>query len=551
MNSLSNARVLWAFLTIAATAWGLVSPLGAASPGNTVVVVYNSDLPASQTLANYYALRREVPTNQIIGLSLPTAESIEREAFNTRLRAPLLAALRTNNLITFPATPEGTPLPRATQASIRYLVLCYGVPTRILKDPALKEEGAAQMREQLQRNEASVDSELACLPLGSHPLTGPLANPVYATTNNVQMHPTNGILMVARLDGPSEQIAGSLIDKAMYAETNGLWGRAYFDARGLTDANYKVGDDWIKSAAATARATGWETVLDEAPETFPAALPMPQIGLYAGWYDGAVSGPFTRPPVEFLPGAIAYHLHSFSAQTLRSTNANWVGPLLAAGATATMGCVDEPYLTGTPDLGVFMSRLTRGFSFGEAAYAAQGSLSWQIIVVGDPLYTPYSRRPDVLHADLLQRNSRLIAWSHLRVVNLNLVAGASPAEAMQYLIDTPETRQSAVLTQKIADLQLVEKKALAAMDMYQVARKRNPSHQQRIFLLYAEVRLAAYNGRTRRAYDVYMEFLKDIPEYPDKLRIYQAILPLAEELKETEMVERARREIKASEPVSR
>jgi len=48
-----------------------------------------------------------------------------------------------------------------------------------------------------------------------------------------------------------------------------------------------------------------------------------------GWYDSGVTGPFYRASVEFLPGAFAYHLHSFSAANLRSASENWVGPLLA------------------------------------------------------------------------------------------------------------------------------------------------------------------------------------------------------------------------------
>ena len=47
---------------------------------------------------------------------------------------------------------------------------------------------------------------------------------------------------------------------------------------------------------------------------------MSQIAIYCGWYDENVSGPFTLPKVEFMPGAFAYHLHSFSAATLRSAN---------------------------------------------------------------------------------------------------------------------------------------------------------------------------------------------------------------------------------------
>ncbi len=53
---------------------------------------------------------------------------------------------------------------------------------------------------------------------------------------------------------------------------------------------------------------------------------MSHIAIYAGWYDGDVSGPFAAPKVEFMPGAFAYHLHSFSADTLRSTTQQLVRP---------------------------------------------------------------------------------------------------------------------------------------------------------------------------------------------------------------------------------
>ena len=59
------------------------------------------------------------------------------------------------------AAAEGAVL----ESKIRYAVLCYGVPLRILKDPTIKEEVEEQLRPELRRNEAAVDSELACLPL--------------------------------------------------------------------------------------------------------------------------------------------------------------------------------------------------------------------------------------------------------------------------------------------------------------------------------------------------------------------------------------------------
>ena len=49
----------------------------------------------------------------------------------------------------------------------------------------------------------------------------------------MDIKPENGVMMVARLDGPSPEIAMRLVDQAMEAEREGLWGRAYFDSRGF------------------------------------------------------------------------------------------------------------------------------------------------------------------------------------------------------------------------------------------------------------------------------------------------------------------------------
>jgi len=74
--------------------------------------------------------------------------------------------------------------------------------------------------------------------------------------------------MVTRLDGPSAEIARGLVDKAIEAETDGLWGRAYFDLRGVTDPGYKPGDDWIRAASEICQRLGFETVVDEKPRHF-------------------------------------------------------------------------------------------------------------------------------------------------------------------------------------------------------------------------------------------------------------------------------------------
>ena len=361
-------------------------------------------------------------------------------------------------------------------------MLCYGVPLRIAHDPNFKEEGLDKLRPEMRRDEAAVDSELTLLPLIEEklPLAGPLRNAVYTTTNAAMLHPTNGVLLVTRLDGPTPAIARGLVDKALQAEADGLWGRAYFDLRNITEPGYKMGDDWIRGAADICRRMGFETVVDENPATFPAGFPMSQIAIYIGWYDGNVSGPFLQPTVEFMPGAFAYHLHSYSAATLRSASQNWAGPLLAKGATITMGCVAEPFLSGTPEVAVFTARLIfNGFTFGEAACASQPVLSWQTTVVGDPLYRPFGKDPDKLHQELHARGSKLIEWSWLRLANLNLAIGKPMAEVVALLEQIETTKHSAVLTEKLADLYAAQGKPSSAVQTYALALGLDPSPQQR------------------------------------------------------------------------
>ena len=402
------------------------------------------------------------------------------------------------------------------------------------------------VRPELRRDEAAVDSELALLPMIEErlPLAGPLPSGVYTTTNTAMLHPTNGVLLVTRLDGPTPGIARGLVDKALEAEADGLWGRAYFDLRNTTEPGYKMGDDWIRGAAAICRRLGFETVVDEESRTFPAGFPMSQIAVYVGWYDGNISGPFTQPTVEFMPGAFAYHIHSYSAATLRSTTQNWAGPLLAKGATITMGCVTEPYLAGTPDPGVFTARLVfHRFTFGEAAYAAQPVLSWQTTVVGDPLYRPFGKDPEQLHQELGARGSKLIAWSWLRLANLNLAIGKPPADVVTLLEQVAGAKPSAVLSEKLGDLYAAQGKPSSAVHAYAQALGLDPSPQQRVRLLLtlAEKQLAL--DRPREAYEDYQRLLREFPNYPDKLALYRKLLPLAQKLDQKADAEKYEAEI--------
>lgn len=549
MVSVLGGIVFWATL-----------PLRAANPGDEVVVVYNTRVPESKAIAEYYSLKRQVPTNQIFGFDLPTGEDMTRGEFQSSLQWPLAKAIKVNKLWHFETkvTPATNNEPAKViwiidQSKIRYAALCYGVPVRISPDPTYHEEGEEKLRPEMRRNEAAVDSELALLPLINEkvPLNGPVRNSFYGTTNEAFLHPTYGILLVTRLDGPTAEIARGLVDKALQGETDGLWGRTYFDLRNTTDPTYKMGDDWIRNASEISRHLGFETIVDENPGTFPASFPMSQIAIYIGWYDANVSGPFTRPTVEFMPGAFAYHLHSFSAHPFRSTTQAWVGPLLAKGATITLGCVDEPYLSGTPDMTIFTARLVyNGLSFGEAAYACQSTLSWQTTAVGDPLYRPFGKNPEVLKDELLHRNSKLLDWYYLRLLDANLAAGKPIAEGVTVLEQFDNTKTSAVLTEKLGDLYAAQGKPSSAAHAYEEALKLDPTPQQRVRLLLALGEKLSSLDQTADAYAAYQKLLQETPDYPDKSAIYKCLVPLAQKLDKKDEADTYQAALNAGRPAS-
>ena len=511
--------------------------------GDEVVLVYNSRLPESKAVAEHYAAARQVPASQIFGMALTTDEVMTRQEFTDLLQKPLADKLTATKLWTFgnmtfpPATNGGPPQVehRVIKTKIRYAILCYGVPLKIAPTAAAEETSNALTRKEFNHNEAAVDSELTWLPLIKMkvPLTGPLPNRFYAVTNQALMNPTNGILLVSRLDGPTADIALRLVDKALAAERDGLWGRAYFDARGLSkaDTNYHLGDEWILGGAELCRQLGFEVETDTNAATLPASFPMSHIAIYAGWYDGHASGPFAQPQVEFMPGAFAYHLHSFSADTVRSTDRYWCGPLLAKGATCTMGCVYEPYLQFTPNIAFFLQALGNGFTFGEAAWASQIALSWQNTVIGDPLYQPFLKKslPE-LHAQLTRTKNPLIEWSFDRLICLDLARGMREPQLAQFLQTIPETQRSAVLTEKLGLLYAALGKPGSAISAWQSALKLHPTPQQRIRLRLTLADKFLSQQRDSEALEDYHALLAEKPDYPGKDSIAAKIKSLEEKL---------------------
>ncbi|HYG23304.1 MAG TPA: TIGR03790 family protein [Verrucomicrobiae bacterium] len=526
---------------LAAAAIGLAAFASAAeNPGDQVIVVYNTQVPESKEVAEHYAKARKVPASQVFGFSLTTENDISRNEYRDKLEKPLakkIADLKLwrirSEIIRGNSNEASRVIWKPSESKINYAVLCYGVPFRIKPEEGLKEKHTLSVQAELRRNEAAVDSELSLLPVleSRIGLTGPLPNPLYGATNEARFAATNGLLMVTRLDGPTAEIAKGLVDKALQAEANGLWGRAYIDIRNISDSNYAVGDAWMRGAAEICRHTGFETIVESNSWAFPATFPMSQIAFYAGWYNNDVSGPFTRENVEFMPGAFAYHLHSYSAANIRSTTRHWVGPLLAKGATVSMGSVTEPYLGGTPDIAVFAGRfLFHGFNFAQSAYASQTMLSWMTTVVGDPLYRPMAHPPQKLHEELAASKSKWLEWSFLRLVNLNLARNQPLPQMMYFLEQVPLTKESPVLTEKLADMYSVGGKPSSAAEMWDRALKLNPSPEQRLRIRLALADKLTELERFQDAVDALSPIREENRDYPGMIDVYRKLAQLANRL---------------------
>lgn len=370
----------------------LVSHGRAEEPENLVarvVILANASSPESLTLARYYANKRGIPEANIVALPMSQAETIGWREFIDTVYQPLQDELLRRGWIAGVASTLRDDLGRKRHAiaghRISYLVTCRGVPLRVAHDSSLYAEVKPFTRVAAFRtNAGAVDAELALIARSGYPINAYIPNPLFENERPTVID-LNRVVKVSRLDGPGLEVAEALVDHALEAEKYGLIGRAYVDIGGP----HAEGDRWLETVVKELAGIDFETSVDRERATLPADARFDAPALYFGWYAGQVTGPFTRPDFRFPPGAIALHIHSFSAETLTTTDTHWCGPLIARGVTATFGNVYEPYLTFTHHPDLLLRALIRGETLGDASFYALRGLSWEQVVIGDPLYRPF------------------------------------------------------------------------------------------------------------------------------------------------------------------
>jgi uncharacterized protein (TIGR03790 family) len=428
-----------------------------------VVILANSRQPDSVKLAGFYAEKRAIPRANIIALPLPETESITWREFVDQIYRPLQKELVHRGWIEGTASTLGDRIGRGryvlTGHHISYLVVCRGVPLKINNDSRLLDEatGLKVGRERF-KDEAAVDSELSLLAQSGYEITGTIPNPFYAQ-ETVSALDAGTVVKVSRLDGPTLEDAQQLVTSALEAERTGLLGRGYIDLQGP----HPDGDAWLQATLRQLEEMGFDGEVENTKSTFDSAARFDAPVFYFGWYANDLNGPFAIDGFKFPPGAIAMHIHSYSARTLRSDVKGWTGPLIARGVTATVGNAFEPYLQllHRPDL--LLHALGQGKNFGDAAYYALPVLSWQSFAIGDPLYRPFKVSLEQQERRLDQLPVALAPYVLTRRANLLLRQGKT-AEAWTLLRTALRDRPNLVLALACAKLALASKAVPAAVE---------------------------------------------------------------------------------------
>ena len=336
-----------------------------------ILLVVNTNSSVSVAIGEYYVTRRHIPTKNVCRISAPLEEEIRRSDYDIKIAGPISACLRERGLV----------------ESVLCIVTTLGVPLRIYGTNGMGGD------------RASVDSELTAL-YGDlktgrpHQLSGPLPNPFYGHRDKSFSHPEFPMYLVTRLAAYDLDGVKAMIDRSLVAKNQGKF------VIDLSDNNDAQGNDWLRNAAILLPKN--RVVFDDT--TLSLSGEKDVIG-YASW--GSNDGNRDRRFLKFqwLPGAIATQYVSSDGRTFVrppdkwKSRPQWDDPrdmfagsaqglsadYILEGATGASGHVYEPYLTFTPRPDLLLPAYYQGRTLAESYYLSMPALSWQNIVIGDPL----------------------------------------------------------------------------------------------------------------------------------------------------------------------
>ncbi|WP_235506224.1 TIGR03790 family protein [Desulfatitalea tepidiphila] len=380
------------------------------------MVICNARSNESLRLAAYYMEKRAIPASNLLKVKIQEDETCSREGYEAHILRPARAHIETlsrKRAIKCLLTMYGLPLkiegPAPTDDEARQLEQLSETKKELEKRLSLAGEANGAVAEEIERElrdidarlkasgadskRAALDSELALVMVEDYPLAGWVANPLFAGfAGREGLVDWLQVKQVARLDGSSPEVVQRMIDDSLAAEKSGLKGMAYFDARWAFDSKkgegaYGLYDKSIHRAAMRVRESGRLGVVIDSEERLFQKNECPETALYCGWYS---LGRYV-PAFKWQKGSVGFHIASAECATLKRPGSQvWCKRMLEEGAAATIGPVWEPYLQAFPLPEIFFGMLVSGrWSLVECYFASLPYLSWQMVLVGDPLYRPF------------------------------------------------------------------------------------------------------------------------------------------------------------------
>ncbi|NWH06073.1 TIGR03790 family protein [Desulfobacter latus] len=380
-------------------------PALALSP-DEVLVIANRNAARSPGLAAWYMAKRQIPKKNLLLVFITDKETCSRDAYLKKIVPRVRRALKKNRKINAIVTMYGLPLrissPGMTneeQARMDRLTAKKEMLNTLKeKNGQLTDEqkkALSQVNKKIKELKASTDktasfdSELMLVKKDRYTLNFWLPNPFFLPWRSQKTAiGKSDVIMVSRLDGADPSIVKRIVNDGIEAETKGLSGTAYFDARWKDPgqknvAGYGLYDKSIHNAASRLKKKGMTVILDDEQDLFQPG-DCPNTALYCGWYSLAnYVNAFT-----WEKGAVGYHIASSECATLKRKNSNvWCKKMLDNGIAATVGPVGEPYVQSFPMPEIFFDFLARGeLTLVESYLVSLPYLSWKQVLVGDPLY---------------------------------------------------------------------------------------------------------------------------------------------------------------------
>lgn len=341
-----------------------------AQTGENILLIVNRNDAVSRQIAEYYRPRRSIPVQNVCYLATTSDEEIKWDIYEQQIERPVGDCLKKAGL----------------QEKVLYLVTTLGVP--------LKVEGSGSG---LTADFASVDSELALLYSklkgARFQRSGGIANPFFMKRDVPFRHPAFPIYLVTRLAAYDFSGVKAIIDRGLAARNRGKF------VVDLSSQSDEDGNNWLRNAAILLPTD--RLIFDESTKVL---YDLKDVIGYASFGSNDNNRKRRRLGFEWLPGAIATEFVSTNARTLKRPPDDWKyttfrdrlhffagspqglsADMLQDGATGASGNVYEPYLAGCARPDYLLPAYYQGRNLAESYYLSLPWLSWQGVVLGDPL----------------------------------------------------------------------------------------------------------------------------------------------------------------------